>query len=111
MPTVVYEEDYEWDEQKAVYNEEKHGFTFPAAVQVFLQEPLIIGDADTATERRSLALGLVEGIEVAVVYTIRGNRKRIISARRARKYEREALQRRLEEIDDKGSVGEISQSH
>jgi uncharacterized protein len=41
-------------------------------------------------EDRFIAIGVVEGRELAVVYTMRGDVCRIISVRRARENEREA---------------------
>ncbi|MGE5516960.1 MAG: BrnT family toxin [Bacteroidota bacterium] len=41
-------------------------------------------------EPRFVAVGMVQGVEIAVVFTDRGTVIRLISARRARKNEREA---------------------
>jgi uncharacterized protein len=46
--------------------------------------------SDRAGEVRWKALGEISGVVIAVVYTLRQERSRIISARRAREYEREA---------------------
>ena len=40
-------------------------------------------------EDRIVAIGLMEDIEIVVVYVMRGNRRRIISARRAHRNERQ----------------------
>jgi uncharacterized DUF497 family protein len=42
-------------------------------------------------EVRTIAFGVVDGRELAVVYTMRGGRRRIISARRAHRRERKAF--------------------
>lgn len=39
-------------------------------------------------EERIVAIGSIEGIEIVVVYVIRGEQRRIISARRAHRSER-----------------------
>src|SRR5271165_1189331 len=46
-------------------------------------------------EDRIFAIGLMEDIEIVVVYVMRGKRRRIISARRAHRNEREEYTRRL----------------
>ena len=67
--------DFEWDEQKAALNERKHGIPFPYATRVFL-DPHRLEWADTRgsyRELRWITIGLVEGFEIAVAYTMRGN--------------------------------------
>ena len=79
--------DFEWDESKRRIVIERRGIDFRDAVRIFggpFWETLSPG----AEEKRWLAVGLVDGIEIAVVYTIRNGRRRIITARRARTNER-----------------------
>jgi uncharacterized protein len=64
--------EFEWDPRKEAANVKKHDSTKPEH-----------------GEERSLAIGLVAGRLAAVVYTDRAERRRIISARSARKNERE----------------------
>lgn len=78
-----------WDLDKAEINLEKHGIAFEDAIRVFDDVTLDIPDIRMG-ELRIVSVGVVEGFEIAVVYTVRGNEYRIISARRARKREREA---------------------
>jgi hypothetical protein len=40
-------------------------------------------------EERVVAIGSIEGVEIVVVYVTRGQRRRIISARRAHRNERQ----------------------
>jgi hypothetical protein len=84
--------DFEWDASKAKSNERKHGVTFEFAVGVFADDDRIERlDADSSsTEERWATTGLIEGMEIYVVYAVRGESVRIISARRASRYEREA---------------------
>ena len=81
---------FERDEEKNRINKEKHdGIGFEYAVRVFLDEKRIERyDAlhSTLMEDRWNALGMVGRI-LFVVYTERGERTRIISARRATKEE------------------------
>jgi uncharacterized DUF497 family protein len=63
-------------------------------------EPLVEGPvSDKADQRndygeaRRIALGRIGGIVVSVVYTWRGETRRIISARRANRHEREDFYR------------------
>jgi uncharacterized DUF497 family protein len=83
--------DFEWDEKKAALNERKHGVPFLFATRVFLDQNRLEW-ADTRTpygEPRWIAIGLVEGFEIAVAYTLRGDTIRLISARKAERHERE----------------------
>lgn len=93
---------YEWDERKNHANLEKHGLSFELAAEIF-SGPVLIGDDprryETAhgVERRHIAIGEVEGIIViVVVFTMRNETKRIISARKANRDEREAYKAWLE---------------
>lgn len=81
--------EFEWDERKCLSNLAKHGIDFQDAARVFDGPALEIASNRDGEERR-LAVGMVEEREVAVVYTVREGRYRIISARRARRYERRA---------------------
>ena len=84
--------EFEWDPAKAEVNLRKHGVSFPFAAGVFLDlHHLERRDSQTGDgEDRWIVVGLVNDFEVAVVYTLRGDRIRIISARRADTYERES---------------------
>ena len=83
--------EFEWDATKAESNERKHGVPFDAAVSVFEDSERIERlDSDSSeAEERWATTGLVDGIEIYVVYAIRGEVFRLISARRASRYERE----------------------
>lgn len=80
---------FEWDEAKRRSNIEKHGIDFSIATHVFQKDALITQSA-YSSERRWMTLGLLSEKLVAVVFTVRNGRVRIISARRAKKSEREA---------------------
>ena len=82
---------FEWDQNKALRNKEKHGISFTEATTVF-GDPmeLTISDPDHSTgEFRFLSIGQSNlGNLLVVSYTEREeNHLRIISARRATKHE------------------------
>lgn len=89
---------FEWDEKKAIKNFEKHRIHFELALTVF-DDPNALIAADVKhsmkEEIREWIIGESDRGVLVVVFTIRqpGNIYRIISARRANKYER----RRYEE--------------
>ncbi|WP_457092520.1 BrnT family toxin [Microvirga sp. P5_D2] len=76
--------EFEWDDAKAERNLAKHGVSFDYAVQVFLDEACIIFDASQTDqgEARSKAVGAIERRLFVVVFTMRGEVCRVISARR-----------------------------
>jgi uncharacterized DUF497 family protein len=77
--------DFEWDPDKAAANFAKHGIRFADAVAVVEDDAsLTIRDPSTAEEERWITLG-IDGFArlLVVVYTWRGQRVRLISARRA----------------------------
>lgn len=79
--------EFEWHDRKAEANLKKHGIDFEDAILIFEGATLEVR-SDHEGEERYKAIGLLEGIEIAVIYTPRGSSRRIISARRARKNER-----------------------
>ena len=81
--------DFEWDEAKRIACLAKHNIDFEDAIKIFAGDHLII-EARSDVEPRLLAVGRFEGTEIAVVFTHRGLRRRIITARRARPDERRA---------------------
>lgn len=83
--------EYEWDPKKAVRNFQKHGVRFAEAV-VALEDDLALTleDSGSAEEERWITLGQSAfGNLLVVVYTWRGDKVRIISARPATLRERE----------------------
>ena len=86
----------EWDEKKRLSNLAKHKVDFARAALIFdgyvLELPQRKRDY---SEERIGALGKLDEEIVWVVYTWRGERRRIISARRARRDERERYHQSL----------------
>ena len=82
MATVEYG-DFEWDASKAAQNERKHGVTFPEAMTVF-SDPRAIDAPDIFEPNRFVIIGMSQIARMLfVVFAERGERIRIISARRA----------------------------
>jgi len=83
--------DFEWDENKAALNARRPGIRFVSATRVFF-DPNRLEWADTRGpygESRWITVGLVDGFEISVAYTLRGDTIRLISARKAERHERE----------------------
>lgn len=77
---------FEWDEGKRSKNIEKHGIDFLKAAAA-LNEPHVESQSDRNGEVRTLAICPSSGTLIAIVYTMRDETCRIISARAARKDE------------------------
>ena len=77
--------DFEWDDAKAEANLTKHGVSFEIAVAVFADPDRADFDASRSEEGevRRKTVGKIQGRLFTVVYTIRADVCRIISARRA----------------------------
>ena len=80
----------EWDPSKAEANEKKHGVDFADAAAALDDEfAITITDPDSEGEERYITLCSDPlGSVLVVVYTWRGERLRLISARRATNRER-----------------------
>ncbi|MGH6925891.1 MAG: BrnT family toxin [Propylenella sp.] len=89
---------FEWDRAKAAENYARHGVSFEAAERVFLDPFALewLDDRFEYGEERYIILGTVDDRLLSVVYTIRGDAIRIISARGAEPHEK----RRYHEEDD-----------
>ena len=87
---------FEWDDEKAVSNLEKHGVSFGEATEVFY-DPYALEDYDaghSADESRFVIIGLSSRRLLYIVYVERtADTIRIISARRADKSEQKFYER------------------
>jgi uncharacterized DUF497 family protein len=87
----VISQRFEWDDDKAVSNFEKHGVSFELASEVF-DDPQSLTVPDlfhSDDEEREMSVGTTMFHHVLVVnHTTRGERIRIISARRATRKEK-----------------------
>jgi uncharacterized DUF497 family protein len=87
--------EFEWDEAKADDNLRKHGVSFEFAATAF-RDPFgieWIDDREAYGEVRTIPLGMADGTVLVVVYTERESRIRLISARRATRYEQDRYYR------------------
>lgn len=85
---------FEWDGSKRQANLVKHRIDFQDATCVF-DGPVFQKVQRRHGEDRVLAIGLMEGIEIVVLCVMRGKYRRIISARRAHRDERQEYANRL----------------
>ena len=92
---------FEWDDEKRRTNIIKHHIDFKEAIKIYdgfvittTSEQIGLG------EERFLSIGLLHGLEIVIIFTIRGEKRRIISARRARKAERTKYHEEFEKNQD-----------
>lgn len=93
MPSLTFE----WDEEKNVSNQKKHGVSFQEAETVFIDEnALLIHDPDSSQEDRFILFGLSAKFRLLVVchcYRKEDEVIRIISARKATKPEQKSYRK------------------
>ena len=83
-------DDVEWDSRKAAENLKKHGVDFADAATVLYDDRAVTIRDDHAGEERYVTIGIDALARLlVVVYTWRGNRPRLISARTATPQERQ----------------------
>ncbi len=89
--------EFEWDEDKNLSNIIKHGISFDVAKFVFNDDNAIeiYDELHSVDEDRYIIIGIVNKV-LYVVYTVRNERIRLISARIANETERRLY------YDDKG---------
>ena len=84
--------EFEWDDEKARHNREKHGISFEEAKAVF-RDPFALEFLDTRFdygEERFITIGMSAKGVLTAVNTQRDERIRLISARRATRGEADA---------------------
>ncbi len=83
-------DDFEWDDERAASNLRDHKVTFEMARGAFADAFAVERDdrREDYGEDRHTITGMAEGRLLFVVYTLRENRIRIISARHAQPFER-----------------------
>ena len=87
---------FEWDEEKNLANQRKHGISFEEAVTIFEGPVLSLEDQGHRSEVRERSYGLLGGVVVVcVVHTDRDGTTRIISARKATGNERKLFDAHL----------------
>ena len=83
---------FEWDESNSDKSRVKHGVSGFESEEVFFNQPLVVADDDehSVGEERYFALGQTHQCRLLfVVFTLRGELIRVISARNMTKKERE----------------------
>lgn len=89
---------FEWDESKRQANLAKHHIDFQDVIGIF--DGAVFERVDSRRgEDRVVAIGTMANIEIVVIYVIRGKRRRIISARRAHRNERQDYANHLKGTD------------
>jgi len=86
----MIDDEFEWDDDKAAANAEKHGVTFEQARSVF-RDPFaieLLDDREDYSEDRYILIGMSAARVLVIVHTQREDRSRIISARKAEPNER-----------------------
>ena len=81
---------FEWDEEKRWSNFAKHAVDFVDVQALFDGRPTVTVPSRRAEEARFVTTGVMDGRFFTVVWTLRGDDIRLISARRARDGERRA---------------------
>jgi len=85
--------EFEWDEDKNYQNIAQHRIDFADARRVF-DKPILLRPDDRKDygENRLIAMGVMDDIVVVLTFTLREERIRIISVRKANKHERKIYQ-------------------
>jgi uncharacterized protein len=84
--------NYVWDKRKGRGNVARHGIAFEDAIRIF-EGPTLerVDDRFDYGETRIYAIGVVDGLEITLIYTdVSETQRRVISAWRAERHERTA---------------------
>lgn len=82
---------FEWDENKRKATLAKRSIDFLDMIEILMSRHVLL-EARSDVERRQIAVGVLDGQFFSVVFTMRGENYRIITARKARRDEREKYQ-------------------
>jgi uncharacterized protein len=91
MTYALEEIQFEWDDEKARNNWEKHGVSFETACEVFFDPFITVLELqEVDSELRDVSIGMTSTWQVLyVVHTVKTDERiRLISARRATRMER-----------------------
>lgn len=80
---------FEWDPAKAASNLAKHRIPFETAARAFddVHGQHFVDRSMTYGEERLIGIAIVDGVVLTIVYTERGDTIRLISARKATRFE------------------------
>ena len=85
---------FEYDKNKAAINKEKHGVNFEEAKIVWLEDNVIL-PAVTKGESRYMIIGKIGSSIYSCIFTVRGQKTRIISCRKSRDTERKVYDEKI----------------
>jgi uncharacterized protein len=93
---------YSWDEEKNRRNLALHGIAFEDAMRIFEGSTVErVDERFDYGERRVYAIGVVNGLEITVIYTDRNeDERRIISAWRSEPHERRQYWRNIGDLSN-----------
>jgi uncharacterized DUF497 family protein len=80
--STISKSNFDWDPAKSATNEVKHGLSLASASAIWAG-PIVVLPSKYPDELRQLAIGLIDGRHWTVVYTLRRDVIRLISARRS----------------------------
>ncbi len=84
-----------WDEIKAANNLEKHGVSFEEAASIFFTGPVLRNPDDDQDRMKTVGFSSQARLLLVVTFEQDGDEIRIISARKAEKYEKEEFEKRV----------------
>lgn len=92
LPNLSYFEGFDWDRANVQKNWNRHEVSFYECEEVFFRDPVIIPDTGHSdAEARFFAMGrTVRGRLLTIIFTVRENKIRVISARDMSRKERKA---------------------
>ncbi len=91
----MQDDSFEWDDTKATTNRRRHGIDFALATLTFDDAFAVdrLDDRMDYGEERNILIGRCRDMILHVTWTQRGERVRIISARRAERHEQQDYHR------------------
>ena len=78
---------FEYDENKSLSNKKKHGIDFEEAKELWKDDKMVEILTPFEDEKRYINIGRIREKFYSIITTMRGDKIRIISARRSRKKE------------------------
>ncbi len=99
MDILSQVEGFEWDEGNVEKNWEKHRVSYLECEEVFFNQPLLVQEDEihSKSEPRHYVLGITKGgRHLFIVFTIRQNKIRVISARNMSRRERRIYREQIE---------------
>ncbi len=99
MDILLQVEGFEWDQSNIEKNWEKHRVSYLECEEVFFNQPLLVQEDEIHSkyEPRYYVLGRTnDGRHLFIVFTIRRNRIRVISARNMSRRERRIYREQIE---------------